>query len=120
MGTPISKIIPGTRTFAPGIEVGERGTITNNNSAHLIYQVTEGRKLKLANLIVTNFSANATVALYDNSSTLSNRIIELIIGAEKTEILGPEDLIGAKEAISGVVVASSISGVIVHVGGYEY
>jgi len=117
---PISKIIPGTRTFAPGIEVGERGTITNNNSAHLIYQVTEGRKLKLATVLVTNFSANANVALYDSSSTLSNRIIELIIGAEKTEVLGPDELVGAKEAVSGIVVASSVSGVFIHVGGFEY
>ena len=117
---PISKTIPGS--VAPAIEVGSPypTTLTNNVSNYSIYAVTEGRKLKLATIIVTNQSANATITMFDSSSSLSNRIIQLLIGAEKTEILGPEDLIGVKEAISSVVIGSTISGVVVHVGGYEY
>lgn len=120
MASPIHKTIPGLH--APAIEVGSPYpvTLTNNVSNYTIYNVTEGRKFKPATIIVTNQSANATVTIFDSSSSLSNRIIQLIIGAEKTEILGPEDLIGIKEAISSIEVGSTISGVVVHIGGFEY
>jgi len=116
----IHKIIPGLPI--PAIEVGAPYpvTLTNNVSNYTIYNITAGRKLKLATIIATNKSSNATITVFDSSSTLSNRIIQLVIGAEKSEILGPEDLIGVKEAISSIVIGSTVSGVVVHVGGFEY
>jgi len=118
---PISKLVPGqTRLGVPGIEVGERGTLTANNSGYLIYQVTSGRKLKLTTLIVTNERASSIILdVFDATSSISNRILHIMCGAERTEVYKPEELIGVKEAISGIYCITTLSGTEVHVGGCE-
>lgn len=103
----------------PALEVGERGELSTSRSAQEIYQVTAGRKLKLTNIIITNYSATAKVGIYDSTSTVSNRILELVVGAERSVILGPEDLIGVKEVISSIVANSTISGTFLAIGGFE-
>lgn len=118
--TEIHRVIPGSRTGVPGIEAGERLTLDTTESARTVYTVTSGRKFKPTTIICTNFSADARVSIYDDTSDESTRIIELVVGAVKTEVLGPDELIGIREVLSSVVARTSISGLFMHIGGYEY
>lgn len=113
----IHKVIQGGR---PGIEVGERLTLDTTESARTVYTVTSGRKLKIKSIICTNFSGDARVSIYDDTSDESTRIIELVVGAVKTEALGPDELIGLRDVHSSVVARTSISNLFIHVGGVEY
>lgn len=105
--------------MAPAVEFGERYGLSTTESAEEVYQVAASRKAKLGTVIITNFSATAIVSIYDATSTVSNRILELVVPDQQTTILGPEELIGVKQAISSFVAKATISGVFVHLGGYE-
>ncbi len=123
MSEVVSKLVAGraqTRVGFPGIEVGDALTLTANNSGYLVYQVTSGRKFKLGTVIITNDRAsNITIDLFDCTSALSNRLLHVIAGAEKTEVYPPDELLGVRESISGIYATTTLSGTVVHVGGFE-
>lgn len=118
MTVEIHRVVPGGPQ-APAVEFGERGELTTTQSAQLIYQVTPSRKAKLGSVIATNFSATSILSIYDCTSTVSNRILELVVGDQTSVILAPEELIGVKEALSGFVAKATVSGMFLHLGGYE-
>lgn len=120
MTVEIRRVIQGGPQ-GPAVEFGERGTLETSQSAHEIYQVSEGRKAKLATLIMTNLNQSQTAdfGIYDATSTVSNRVLELMIAPYGTQVLGPADLIGVKEPISSFVVRCSVSGNFIHLGGFE-
>lgn len=105
----------------PAVEFGERLALSNSQSHDQIYKVSDGRKAKLGTVILTNDneSQTATVEIYDCASTVSNRILKLIVKPYGTIPLGPEQLIGVKEALSSFEVRSTVSGLFVSLGGYE-
>jgi hypothetical protein len=109
MTYPIAKIAAG------------RGQILDGTaSATLIYQVTEGRKFSPESIVITNFSGQTRVTIYDGVSNKSYIKQDLIAPPEKTTVLDEKMLRGI-EFISGVVVnVHATSGVFVHVGGFEW
>jgi hypothetical protein len=103
----------------PKVEVGYAKTA--NNFSTEIYQVTSGRSFKVETVIITNKSGLANVVLYDAvSSEISSKRLDVMVGASDTVILNKDDLIGVQDFLSSVVAYTSISGVWIHVGGYEY
>jgi len=106
----------------PKIEKGGGADITAANTLYELHPVTSGRKFKLETLIVTNpiSGAEARFYVYDGVSGSTTKRLDLIIRASDTIVLGKDELKGVPDFISGVVVASTVSGLWAHAGGYEY
>lgn len=118
----IHKMVPGG-VAVPVVEVGNSKVLSHTTSGFTIYEVTSGRSFKPRTLTLTNERAsNAVVTFYDATSDAngSNRLLKVIVGAEKSEILEPTDLLGVREVVSGLEAFTTMSGLFCHVGGYEY
>ena len=104
------------------MEKGGSALITNAESATAVYSVTAKRKFKLQSVIVDNpiSGSPADVRLDDLVSSLETLRLKLTVRDLDTVALNKDELIGVKDFLTGVVAVSSVSGVWVHVGGYEY
>jgi len=106
----------------PYVPKGDKSYLDTSTSAHEIWKVTQEhrRVFRLLNVILTNFSDEGRLRIYDAVSTATPKL-EVKVGARETVVLGPEDLIGDDlDFISSVAASFSTSGAWIHVGGVEF
>jgi len=85
-----------------------------------VYEVTEGRKGKLVNLVITNQSGIERVKIYDAASSAESGLrLDVIVGATDTVVLDRDDLVGVEEFYSGVFAACTTSGQVWLLAGVE-
>lgn len=111
----------------PGVEHKGMNATLVAITGYDVYTVTSGRRAELKNVIVTNFSGDARVDLYDSASggtglsgvELSGRLkLRVIVGAIKTEAMG-DDFIKGVTFHSSVHAITTVSGTWIHVGMRE-
>jgi len=119
----IHKMVPGG-VPVPIMEAGNSALLGDTRSGYTVYEVTSGRSFKLRTLMLTNDQASRqVVTFYDSTSdtNASNRLLKVTVGAEKTEIVEPTDILGVREVVSSLIAFGSLSGqTFIHAGGYEY
>lgn len=102
------------------IEVGAGKILDTSASATLVYAVTQGRSFRPESMILSNFSGQTRVTIYDGVSNKTYIKLDLIAPPEKTTILDKKMMLGIT-FISGVIANAVVtSGVFVHAGGYEW
>lgn len=120
----IQKVIAGgSPTGAPILEAGNSVVLSHTTSGFTVYEVTSGRSFKVRTLTLTNERVSlGVVTFYDCTSdaNASNRLLKAIVGAEKSDIIEPTDLLGVREVVSSLIAFTTVSGLFVHGGGFEY
>ena len=88
-----------------------------------VYTVTSGRRFHPESVIVTNLSSQSRFYLFDATSSVSTKRLDILVKAQTTVTIKEDELRGGQvgDYISGVVgAAEDESGLLVRVGGYEY
>ena len=103
------------------VEKGGGVIVVADNSGYTAYTVTSGRIFRLKSLILTNFSGEATVSIYDSASSAGETVSKRFpvkVKERDTVALGEQELHGM-DYVSSVVVFSTVSGLYSWVGGVE-
>ncbi len=88
-----------------------------------VYTVTSGRRFHPESVIVTTLSSQSRFYLFDATSSVSTKRLDILVKAQTTLALREDELRGGPlgDYVSGVVgAAEDESGLLVRVGGYEW
>ena len=111
-------------SFGAKIPTGSRMVvITTQKVDTAVYTVTSGRRFHPESVIVTNLSAQSRFYLFDATSSVSTKRLDILVKAQTTVAIKEDELRGGQvgDYISGVVgAAEDTDGLLVRVGGYEY
>lgn len=113
-----------TWSFGARIPAG-RGpiAIAAQNVDTEVYQVTSGRRFHAESIVVTNLSSQSRFYLFDATSAVSTKRLDILVKAQTTLAIREDELRGGPQMdyVSGVVAAAEDeSGLLVRVGGFEY